>query len=201
MAEACFAFSKKTAFPKDKTQMVKNISTKRALKQVAGKLVHPRRFLQFLRLARECKRHSTAGGDAQLRFYSKVVPGDFLHYGYFDDPDVAPEALSVNDLQRAQLRYAELLLEQVADTDGPVLDVGCGMGGLLNLLLEKRLTAVALTPNRAEARYIKEKYPSVPLIERRFEQMPGGSYQHFFGTIITSESLQYLQLDEALPML
>jgi hypothetical protein len=33
----------------------------------------------------------------------------------------------------------------------------------------------------------------------RFEDMPAGDFTAHFGTAVTSESLQYLKLDEALP--
>lgn len=178
---------------------MKKILARHVATQVAKKLIYPRRLLKLLRLATKSKRPHKAVDDVQLKLYSQILPGDFLHYGYFDDPSIAPEALSLYDIQRAQLRYAELLLEQISDKDAPVFDIGCGMGGLLNLLLEKGFSPVALTPDRREAEYIKQKYPTIPLIEGKFEAMSERSYQHFFGTVVTSESLQYLKLDKALP--
>lgn len=174
------------------------LSAKRVAVQVAKRFIHPRDFLQLLRLARTNKRSPKVVDDPQLRVYSQILSADFLHYGYFDDPSVAPEALSLRDIERAQLRYTELLLERISDRDAPVLDVGCGMGGLLNLLLEKGFSPVALTPDHTDAEYIKKKYPYIPIIESKFEDMPETSYQEFFGTVVTSESLQYLNLDKAI---
>lgn len=174
------------------------LSAKRVARQVAKRFIHPRDFLQLLRLARTNKRSPKVVDDLQLKVYSQILSADFLHYGYFDDPSVAPEALSLRDIQRAQLRYAELLLEQISDRDAPVFDVGCGMGGLLNLLLEKGFSPVALTPDHTGAEYIKKKYPDIPIIEKKLEEMPETYYQNFFGTVVTSESLQYLNLDKAI---
>ncbi|MFQ6022735.1 MAG: methyltransferase domain-containing protein [Acidiferrobacterales bacterium] len=179
---------------------MRKISAKRATVQVAKKFVHPSKFLQLLRLARKSKHSPRAIDDPQLRVYSQILAGDFLHLGYFDDPSIAPEALSLHDIEQAQLRYAQLLLEQMSDKDAPVLDVGCGMGGLLSLLLEKGFSPVALTPDRAQALYITKKYPTIPIIEGKFEEMPEERYKTSFGTIITSESFQYLDLNKALSM-
>lgn len=176
---------------------MKKISVKRGLRQAAKKLIYPSQLLQFLRLARKSKRSKRATDDTQLNVYSQLLSGDFLHYGYFDNPSIVPEAVSLHDIEQAQLRYAQLLLAQISDKDGPILDVGCGMGGLVKLLLEKGFSPFALTPDRKQAQYIREKYPSVPIIEKKFQDMPEERYQNFFGTIITSESLQYLELDKA----
>ncbi len=145
---------------------------------------------------------SRAGAsDAQLHVYAQILPGGFLHYGYFDDPSVEPEALSLRDVERAQSRYAEIIVEQVSDRSTPVFDVGCGMGGLLKLLLEEGLSPVALTPDSVQVEYVKQKYPNVPVVESKFEQVPDGMYRNFFGTVITSESLQYMRLEESLAVL
>jgi len=176
---------------------MRKISVKRAAIQAAKKLIYPSKLLQLSRLATKNKHSGRVTNDKQLKVYSQVLSADFLHYGYFDDPSIVPEALSLHDIEQAQLRYAQLLLGQISDKGAPVLDVGCGMGGLLNLLLEKGFSPFALTPDREQAQYVREKYSTVPIIEGKFEDMPEDRYRDFFGTIITSESLQYLDLDKA----
>jgi 2-polyprenyl-3-methyl-5-hydroxy-6-metoxy-1,4-benzoquinol methylase len=52
---------------------------------------------------------------------------------YFDDPSVHPLAMTFHMILRAPERYAEKVLELVRDRGRPILDVGCGMGGLLGL--------------------------------------------------------------------
>jgi cyclopropane fatty-acyl-phospholipid synthase-like methyltransferase len=75
-----------------------------------------------------------------------------------------------------------------------VLDVGCGMGGLSNLLLKKGFSVEALTPNKDQKRYLAEKYPKLTCHHCKFEDL---STDRKFGTIINSESLQYIPLAAA----
>ena len=91
-----------------------------------------------------------------------------------------------------------MIMQKTVDKDLPVLDVGCGMGGLINLLLQNGFLPVGLTPDRFQIQYLKEKYPNISLIHSKFEKMDVESYKNYFGTVITSESLQYLNLDEAI---
>jgi SAM-dependent methyltransferase len=109
-----------------------------------------------------------------------------------------PESLSLSDIQYAQSRYAELILEQIVDKHSPVLDVGCGMGGLLGLLQGQGFSATALTPDQSQIRYIQRRYPTIPLIEGKFEGLTDTTYKHYFGTVITAESVQYLDVTPAL---
>ncbi len=178
--------------------MPKKISVKSVGKQIAKKLFHPVHLFRFLRLLGKTNRSSRARDDAQLKLYSQVLSSPFLHYGHFDDPAVAPEEISLRDLQKAQLRYAELLLDDIVDKDSPILDVGSGLGGLISLLLQRKLMPVALTPDASQIQHIMKTYPNVPLIEEKFETMPVDDFRHYFGTVIMAESLQYLKLDAAL---
>jgi SAM-dependent methyltransferase len=94
-----------------------------------------------------------------------------------------------------------LLIDQIKDKNKPVLDVGSGMGGLLNLLIAQGFPAMALTPNRSQASYIRSRHPGVELFEGKFEAIPFDNYRKHFGTIITSESFQYIHLLEGLSIL
>ena len=167
-------------------------------RSVLKKIIYPRHLWRVIKLGREPKHRARAFDDPQLKLYAKILPGDFLHYGYFDDAKIQPQDLSLNDIYRAQLRYAELLLAEIEDRDSPVLDVGCGMGGLVKLMLDKGLNPVALSPDRTQVNHIKTKYPQVPVIESRFEDI--SPVDNRYGTIITSESLQYLNLEASLPL-
>lgn len=162
-----------------------------------SKLIHPGHFIYLLKLSRRKIKYSTASDDAQLKLYAQILPDGFLHYGYFENPSIAPEKISLYDIQMAQLHYAELILDQAPDKESPVLDVGCGMGGLLNLLRQRGYSAVGLTPDRYQLQYLKEKYPDISLIHGKFQEMPVESYMSYFGTVINSESLQYIKLDRA----
>ncbi|WP_143735372.1 class I SAM-dependent methyltransferase, partial [Neisseria meningitidis] len=142
-----------------------------------------------------------AYGDAQLKLYGEILPGGFLHYGYFDNPDTLPQDISLNDIKRAQRRYAELMVEQIVNRDELVLDIGCGMGGMTKMMLDDGLCPVALSPDKNQIRHIKSQYPDVPTIESKFEMMPVKNRPQKYGTLLTAESLQYLDLDKALPLM
>jgi cyclopropane fatty-acyl-phospholipid synthase-like methyltransferase len=166
-----------------------------------GRAINPVQWVRAVRLHRGRKAHRHTFDDAQLALYSKILPSDFLHYGYFEDTQLRPEEMSLSDVARAQTRYAELLLEWVSDREHPVLDVGCGMGGLSRMLRDREFKPVALTPDRLQAAHVGATLPGVPVMRCKFEALAADAHRQEFGTIITSESLQYLKLAQALPIL
>jgi SAM-dependent methyltransferase len=157
--------------------------------------------VQFLRLLRKPKALTRGVDDAQLKLYSELLPGGFMNYGHFDPPDVAPERLSLQDIEDAQVRYGQLLIDQIRDRERPVLDAGCGMGGLLRLLIAQGFSPTGLTPNRDQIAFLRSRYSQISLIESRFEAVPADQYAGRFGTVITSESFQYMELQGALEIL
>ena len=161
---------------------------------VARRLVYPRHLVQFLRRARSGKADRKSAHDAELKFCADVLPGDFLNYGYYADPAIPPEKISLHDIQQAQIAYGQLLVDQIRDSRGAVLDAGCGMGGLLNLLVGQGFNAVALTPNHSQLEYIRARHPNISVIEGKFEPAVLQPYARRFGTVITSESFQYMKL-------
>jgi SAM-dependent methyltransferase len=117
-----------------------------------------------------------------------------LHYGYFDDVETVPEFISIGMLEQAQVRYAEIIAEQIYEKELPVLDVGCGMGGLSKFLLSRGIRAEALTPDRNQIDYIERLEHRPVCHHSRFEDFIA---EKKYGTVINSESLQYLNLDES----
>ena len=173
---------------------------KKIIFSIFKRFLYPHHLYQVIRLQLGRKKKKRAFDDAQLNLFSKLLPGDFLHYGYFEDVNKKPEDISLNDIYQAQENYGWKIVNLITATSEPVLDVGCGMGGLISLMLQKKINAVALTPDKNQARYIREKYANIKLLECRFEDMNTEDCASCFGTIITSESLQYLKLDQALPL-
>ncbi len=176
------------------------LSGRWALKQVLARALLPHHVLRWLRRRRVHRRVSTVHSNAQLALYNRMLPGDFLHYGYFDDPDTPPDAISFDAFHRAQRRYAELLLDLVESPDAripdaPILDAGCGMGGMLGILAAAGHDVTGLTPDRIQADHIRNAYPGIPVLRCRFEDIDVVKYSAYFGTIIHAESLQYMGPD------
>ena len=57
-----------------------------------------------------------------------------LHYGYFPDPTIKPEEISIKNIEDAQVLYSQKIINQIKHTKDAILDVGCGMGGLAKIL-------------------------------------------------------------------
>ena len=161
------------------------------IRQALKRAFLPRHVARWMRRRRE-PGLPTVAGNAQLQLYSRMLPGDFLHYGYFDDPETPAEAVSFADLHQAQLRYARLLVDMVGRRRVPVLDAGSGMGGMLGLLREAGHDPTGLTPDRFQVDHIRRVHPGVPVLHCRFEDLPVAERRGRFGAIVHSESLQYM---------
>jgi len=137
--------------------------------------------------------------DPEMRFYFDLLPpgSEYIHLGYFDRPDRAGDEIAFEDIVRAQHNHAELLLSHLPDTRRPVLDSGCGMGGLLRELRREGYTAVGLTPDRAQIEYIREQAPDQDLIHARMEDIDTDRYEDHFGAVINLESFQFIRMEPA----
>jgi len=173
---------------------LKKISARSALKGVVRRALAPRNWGPFLERLRRRSKSDKGADDAQLKLFSQILPGGFLNYGYSEETSLPPERLSLEAIQRAQVRYGERLVDLAGEVSGPILDAGCGLGGLVQLLLRRGFSPTALTPNRTQIRHMKMTFPSVPLIEGRLEQIPLETFQGYFQTVITAESFQYMDL-------
>lgn len=158
----------------------------------------PTRLYKAIRLQKKRKHTRKVWDDPQIKMYSEFLTSDMLHYGYFDDVNTRAEEISIADIERAQNRYTELFFEQMNHSDHPVLDVGCGMGGLANLLDGKGYKVDALTPDRHQVKYISYKYPNIRMIHGKYEEYPDPV--HRYGTIINAESFQYIRIDKVMDM-
>jgi len=171
------------------------------LSKILTRFVYPQHLYRVIKLQLNRKKTERVYDDAQLKLYAQLLPKDFLHYGYFEDPNIHPHDISINHLYQAQENYGWQIVNLVTDLQNPILDIGCGMGGLIALLQTKTSNIIALTPDKNQVKHVSEKYKPVPVLSCKFEHMPANDYQNHFGTLITSESLQYLKLDEALPLM
>lgn len=135
--------------------------------------------------------------DLELTLYGAIFGNNFLHYGYFKDPARDPETISFADLKQAMDDYATLLVERVRPGER-VLDVGCGMGGLLARLHAAGAQPTGLTPNRAHAAHIGRTWPQIPLLQTTFEALDPATVTPKFDAVINSESFQYIDLEAGL---
>jgi cyclopropane fatty-acyl-phospholipid synthase-like methyltransferase len=169
-------------------------------KHLFGVLLSPAKWWKIYSLQKNRKRQDRAQDDAQLKLYNQILPGDFLHYGYFENTNIEPVKMSIQDIYDAQLLYAQKLVELVPNTNNIIMDVGCGMGGLLPLLNKKSNQVIALTPDNNQVKHITTKYTN-KVLHNKFEDLDAEPYKNKVQTIVTSESLQYLNLDIALPLI
>lgn len=157
-------------------------------------LLNPIKWIKAGQYKRRQPAYERARKDLELQLYSKILNSDMLHYGYFDNPEVDPLSISIRDVEKAQKRYAEVIAEKVENRDLPVLDVGCGMGGLSAILFEQGINVEALSPDENQKLHINERYPDIQVYHTRFEDF---EVKNRYGTVINSESIQYIQLDRA----
>ena len=158
------------------------------------KIINPIELIRAYNFHKKQSNHIKSSEDLELMLYSKIIRNDMLHYGYFENIDIEPESISINDLENAQMKYVELIIEQILHKQKNVLDVGCGMGGLSKILIDKGINVQSLTPDNNQKNHIKNKYPELTVHHMKFEDF---KTKEKFGTIINSESLQYIDLDTA----
>lgn len=157
---------------------------------------NPVQWVKAYRFHKQNSKFDKSSYDLELYLYSKILTNNMLHYGYFDDVDVKPETISFKQIEDAQVRYAENIINQIKDQNNPVLDVGCGMGGLGEMMHKTGLKNIeVLTPNKNQIEFIKKTYPYLTTHNCKFEDYPANDNK--FGTVINSESLQYIKLDDA----
>ena len=135
-----------------------------------------------------------ANRHSELLLYAKILKNDMLHLGYFENIDTLPEDISINHIENAQNEYAKLIACQISNNQSPVLDVGCGMGGLSKILFDNGFKVESLTPVRQQKNHIDKKYNSFACHHTKFENFTSNTK---YGTVINSESLQYIKLDQA----
>ena len=164
------------------------------MKLLIKKLINPIELFKAYKFHKKQKKHIKSSKDLELMLYSKIIKTDMLHYGYFDDINIKSDSISIQDLEIAQMNYIDIIIEQIKNKNDNILDVGCGMGGLSKILFDNNLKVEALTPDNNQKEYIKSKYPNLILHHMKFESFKS---KKKFGTIINSESLQYIDLDTA----
>lgn len=158
-------------------------------------LLNPLKWIKAYRLKKQDGKYDKSKSDLELNLYSKILKNDMLHYGYFEDTEIAAESISIKSVEDAQIRYAQNIIDLIKNKEGQILDVGCGMGGLSAILSEQNFKVEALTPNKNQIRHIQNKYKSIPVHNCKFEAV---EEVQKYSTVINSESFQYIDLKKGL---
>lgn len=158
-------------------------------------ILNPINWLKAYKFNKQTAQYDKSNYDLELYLYSKILKNDMLHYGYFEDENINAECISIKQIEDAQNKYAQNIINLIVDKNGPVLDVGCGMGGLSAMLLQNNYKVEALTPNKNQKSHINQKYKDLDCHNCKFEDF---ETEKKYSTIINSESLQYINLDVAI---
>ena len=83
------------------------------MKSLIKKLINPIELIRAYKFHKKQKKHIKSYQDLELKLYSKIIKTDMLHYGYFDDINIKSDSISIKDLENAQMRYVDIIIEQI----------------------------------------------------------------------------------------
>lgn len=123
-----------------------------------------------------------------------VLETGYVHYGYFDDPDLRTTSLQA--LGRAQVAYVDRILAMIPPGVKTILDVGSGTGSIAAGLVRAGYRVDCLCPSARMNRIARGKLPAESRIfESLFEEATDlGRYD----MLLFAESFHYIDTRAAL---
>ena len=132
--------------------------------------------------------------DNVLRLYSETIKSSYLHYGYWDDPNnIQFENMTLKDIKYAQERYIENLSTFIPKNVKTILDVGCGIGGNAEYLINHGYSVETLSPDDYQKKIVFDKFNGkVVFHHSKFEEFES---EKKYDLILQSESACYIDID------
>jgi len=133
--------------------------------------------------------------DHVLKLYSETIRSDYLHYGFWDEPNsVEIESITLQEIKNAQVRYIEHLASFIPNEVNSILDVGCGIGGNAEYLINQGYVVETLSPDDFQKSTIAEKFNNQMTFHHcKFEKFqPEKQYD----LILESESACYIKINK-----
>ena len=133
--------------------------------------------------------------DHVLKLYSETIRSDYLHYGFWDEPNsVEIESITLQEIKNAQDRYIEHLASFIPNEVNSILDVGCGIGGNAEYLINQGYVVETLSPDDFQKSTIAEKFNNQMTFHHcKFEKFqPEKQYD----LIMESESACYIKINK-----
>ena len=133
--------------------------------------------------------------DHGLKLYSETIRSDYLHYGFWGEPNsVEIESITLQEIKNAQDRYIEHLASFIPNEVNSILDVGCGIGGNAEYLINQGYVVETLSPDDFQKSTIAEKFNNQMTFHHcKFEKFqPEKQYD----LILESESACYIRINK-----
>jgi MPBQ/MSBQ methyltransferase len=130
--------------------------------------------------------------DLELNLYTKVLKLKSLHWGYW----LKNEKLTKDNLEKAQRRYTEKIIETIPKGVKTILDVGAGIGDNAQALSKSGFRVFALSPEPSQEEIFREickKDKNITFIQSKYEDF---NTKDKFDLILMSESSNYFPLKE-----
>jgi SAM-dependent methyltransferase len=123
-----------------------------------------------------------------LGFFHVITDADALHYGYWPEDINCQQKLSLAEAQQA---HSQLFLQRLPKAPAKILDVGCGLGLMANILYQLGYQVTAIAPSESLIAYATDKYLGPTFINCGFLDKHPDLKDQQFDVLLFQESLQY----------